>query len=161
MILPLWQRKKKKRRRRKKKRKCPCRPGSADGKALTGLVLDDRIVDSFLFFSFLSFFFFFFLMQQYLFSGKWWSTITPYHFFLLLWLILLTHMYQLLFWGRDVARLVKHRTGTLPTQVRFPGAARFVFLFVLFSPRVTFQCRLSYGVHTPLCGIVCIYMCAR
>ena len=39
-----------------------------------------------------------------------------------------------------------------PTQVPFPGAARD------FSPRVNFQCRLSYGVHTPPCAIACIYI---
>ena len=30
--------------------------------------------------------------------------------------------------GGDVAQLVDHRTGTLPTQVRFPGAARSFLL---------------------------------
>ena len=45
--------------------------------------------------------------------------------------------------GGDVAQLVEHRTGTSLTQVRFPGAARD------FSPKVNFQCRLSYGVRTP------------
>ena len=40
--------------------------------------------------------------------------------------------------GGDVAQLVEHRTGTPPTQVRCPDAARD------FSPRVYFQCRLSY-----------------
>ena len=29
-----------------------------------------------------------------------------------------------------------------------------------FSPRVSFQCRLSYSVHTPLPAIACIYICA-
>ena len=43
----------------------------------------------------------------------------------------------------DVAQLVEHRTGTSPTLVRFPGAARD------FSPIINFQCRTSYGVHTP------------
>ena len=52
-----------------------------------------------------------------------------------------------------VALLVEHRTGTSPTQVRFPVAARD------FSPRVNFQCRLSYGVRTPLCAIAYIYVC--
>ena len=55
----------------------------------------------------------------------------------------------------DVAQLAVHRTGTSPTQVRFPGAARY------FSPRVNFQCRLSYGVRTPPCAIACIYICAH
>ena len=50
----------------------------------------------------------------------------------------------------DVAQLVKCRTGTLLTQVRFPSAARD------FSPKVNFQCRLSYGVRTPPCAIACI-----
>ena len=45
--------------------------------------------------------------------------------------------------------------GKLSTQVRFPGAARD------FSPRVSFQCRLSYGVRTPPCAIACIYTCAH
>ena len=45
-------------------------------------------------------------------------------------------------WVGDVAQLVERWTGTLLTQVQFPDAA------VDFSPRVNFQCRLSYGVHT-------------
>ena len=49
--------------------------------------------------------------------------------------------------GGDVAQLVERRTGTPLRQVRFPGAARD------FSPRVNFQCRLSYGVRTPPCAI--------
>ena len=57
--------------------------------------------------------------------------------------------------GGDEAQLVEHRTGTLPTQVRFPGTPRE------FSPRVNFQCRLSYGVRTPPCAIACIYLCAH
>ena len=56
--------------------------------------------------------------------------------------------------GGDVAQLAEHRIGTLPTQVRLPGAARD------FSPRVNFQCRLSYGVRKPPCTIACIYICA-
>ena len=55
----------------------------------------------------------------------------------------------------DVAHLVEHRTGMLPMQVRFPGAAKD------FSPRVNFQCRLSYGVHTPLCAVACINISAH
>ena len=43
----------------------------------------------------------------------------------------------------DVAQLVDYGTGTPPTQVRFPAAARD------FSPGVNFQCRLSNGVRTP------------
>ena len=63
--------------------------------------------------------------------------------------------------GRDVAPLVQRRNGTLLTQVRFPGEARD------FSPRVDFQCRLSYGVRTSLpllphlCAIACIIICAH
>ena len=57
--------------------------------------------------------------------------------------------------GGDVAQLVQHRTGTSPTQVRFPGAAS------RFSPRVNFQCRLSYGVRTPPCAFACIYIFAQ
>ena len=37
-------------------------------------------------------------------------------------------------WGGDVAQLIEHWTGILPTQVRFLGVARD------FSPRVNFQC---------------------
>ena len=55
----------------------------------------------------------------------------------------------------EVAQLVEHRTGTLPTQVRFPGAAKD------FSPRVNFQCRLSYRVRTPPCAIAGISICAH
>ena len=48
----------------------------------------------------------------------------------------------------DVAQLVEHRTGTLLTQVRFPGAVRD------FSLRVNFRCRLlGYGVCTFPCAI--------
>ena len=46
--------------------------------------------------------------------------------------------------GGDVAQLVERRTGTPLTQVRISGAARD------FSPRVNFQCGLSYGVRTAL-----------
>ena len=55
--------------------------------------------------------------------------------------------------GGDVAQLEERRTGTPPTQVRFPRAARG------FSPRDNFQCRLSYGVHTPPCAIACVNIC--
>ena len=58
-------------------------------------------------------------------------------------------------WDEDVAQLIEHRTGMLPTQVRFPGAARD------FSPRVSFQCRLFCGVRTPPCAIACSYVCAH
>ena len=40
-----------------------------------------------------------------------------------------------------VAQLVERRTGTAPTQVRFPDAARD------FSPSVNFQCRLICMLH--------------
>ena len=53
----------------------------------------------------------------------------------------------------DVAQLLEHRTGTLPTQVRFPGAA------MDFSSRVNFECGLSYGVHKAPCAISRIYTC--
>ena len=51
--------------------------------------------------------------------------------------------------------MVEHRTGTLLTQVQFPGAARD------FSPRVNFQCKLSEGVRTHPCAIACINICAH
>ena len=54
-----------------------------------------------------------------------------------------TYIHKLLK-GGDVAQLVERRTSTLLRQVRFPGAARD------FSPRVSFQCRLSYDVCTAL-----------
>ena len=57
-------------------------------------------------------------------------------------------------WG-DAVQLVEHWTGTPPTQVRLPVAARD------FSPRVNFHCILSYGVRTPPCAIACIYICAH
>ena len=50
---------------------------------------------------------------------------------------------------------VEHRIDSPLTQIRFPGAARD------FSPKVTFQCRLSNGVRTPPCAIACIYTCAH
>ena len=55
----------------------------------------------------------------------------------------------------DVAQSVERRTDTPLTQVRFPDAARN------FSPRVNFQCRLSYGVRTPSCVTACINICAH
>ena len=55
---------------------------------------------------------------------------------------------------RDVAQLIEYRTGTLPTQVRFPGAARD------FLPESTFGAdSLTVSVH-PQCAIACIYTCA-
>ena len=49
------------------------------------------------------------------------------------------------FWGPAIAQWVERRTempGIILTRVRVPGAARD------FSPRVNFQCGLSYGVRT-------------
>ena len=60
-----------------------------------------------------------------------------------------------LVWVGDVAQLVQRRTGTPLAQVRLPGAAGD------FSPRVNFQCRLSYGVRTPPCASACIDICAH
>ena len=56
---------------------------------------------------------------------------------------------------RNVAQLVEHRTGSPPTQVRFPGAVRD------FSSRDNFQCRLSDGVREPPSVIACVYVCAH
>ena len=53
-------------------------------------------------------------------------------------------------WG--VAQLVELWTGVQLMQVQFPSAARD------FSPTVSFQCRLSYGAHTPLRAIVLTFM---
>ena len=55
----------------------------------------------------------------------------------------------------DVALLVECQTGTPLMQVQFPIAARH------FSPRVKFQCRLSYSVCTPPCAIACINICVH
>ena len=57
--------------------------------------------------------------------------------------------------GGDVAQLVEHGTGVLPTQVQFPGATRD------FSSKVNFQCRLSYGVRTCPCAVAYIYICVH
>ena len=57
--------------------------------------------------------------------------------------------------GGEVAQLVERRTGTPLRQVRIPGGARDFFL------PVNFQCRPSYGVHTPPCAAACINTCAR
>ena len=52
--------------------------------------------------------------------------------------------------------MVKPRTGTLPTLVRFPGVARDL------SPRVNFQCKLSYvRSYTPVCNRIHLHLCAR
>ena len=55
----------------------------------------------------------------------------------------------------DVVQLAEHRMGISPMPVRFPSAARD------FSPSINFQCRLAYGVHTPLCTIACMYICVH
>ena len=55
----------------------------------------------------------------------------------------------------DVAWWVQHQTVTPLTLVRLPGTARD------FSPRLNFQCRLSYSVSTPPCAIACIYICVH
>ena len=55
----------------------------------------------------------------------------------------------------DVAQLVERSTSTLLLQVEFPDAERN------FSPRVNFQCRLSYGVHTSPCAIACVNICVH
>ena len=61
--------------------------------------------------------------------------------------------------GPGIARLVERLTkkpGAILTRVRVPGAARD------FSPRVNFQCRLSYGVRTaPGCNHIHQHLCAR
>ena len=57
--------------------------------------------------------------------------------------------------GGDVAQSAEHRTVTPLRLVGFPGAARD------FSPRINFQCRLSYGVRTSPCAIACINICAH
>ena len=56
-------------------------------------------------------------------------------------------------WGGDVVQLVESWTDTLLMQVQFPGAARD------FSPRVSFQCRLSYGICTSPHAFACSNMC--
>ena len=40
-------------------------------------------------------------------------------------------------------------------QVKFPGAAKD------FLPRVSFQCRLFFGVRTPPCAVACINICGH
>ena len=61
--------------------------------------------------------------------------------------------------GAGIAQLVERLTeklGAILTRVRVPGAARE------FSPRVSFRCRLSYGVRAaPLCAIACINICVH
>ena len=50
----------------------------------------------------------------------------------------------------NVAQLVQRHAGRPPRQIWLPGAARD------FSLRANFQCRPSYGVHTPPHAIACI-----
>ena len=58
-----------------------------------------------------------------------------------------------------IAQLVERPTekpGAILTRVRVRGAARD------FSPRVSFKCRLSYGVSTaPVCNGIHQHLCAR
>ena len=59
--------------------------------------------------------------------------------------------------GGDVAQFVQYRTGTLPTQVRFPGADRQG----IFLQKSTFSADSStVSVHNP-CAIACIYICVH
>ena len=61
--------------------------------------------------------------------------------------------------GVGIAQLVEYLTkkpGAILRQVQVPGAARD------FSPRVSFQCRLSYGVHAaPLYNHMDQHLCAH
>ena len=50
---------------------------------------------------------------------------------------------------------MESQTSTPLMHLWFPCAARD------FPPRANFQCRLCYGVHTPLCAIACISICAH
>ena len=51
------------------------------------------------------------------------------------------------------------RPGAALTRVRFLGAARVCFCF---SPRVNFQCRLSYGVYVAsMCNCILQQCCVR
>ena len=58
--------------------------------------------------------------------------------------------------GRDVAQLVEHQTGTLPTQVQFPGAARDFSPFSQLSVQTLLRCPF-----TPVCNRMHIHLCAR
>ena len=62
---------------------------------------------------------------------------------------------RVIVWGRDVAQLVEHQTGTPLRWVHFPDAGSD------FSPRVNVQCRLSYGVCAPPCATACINICVH
>ena len=58
--------------------------------------------------------------------------------------------------GGDVAQLVEYRTGTLPTQVRFPGAARHFFSQSPLSVQTALRCP-----YTPVCNRMHLHLCAR
>ena len=59
--------------------------------------------------------------------------------------------------GGDVAHLVEQRTGTPPTQVRFPGAATD-----FFSPKSQLSVQtLLRCPYTPRMQIACINICAH
>ena len=59
--------------------------------------------------------------------------------------------------GGDVAQLVEHLTGTLPTQVRFPGGRQDMFL-----PESTFSADSLACVRTPsMCNRTHLHLCAR
>ena len=58
--------------------------------------------------------------------------------------------------GGDVTQMVEHGTGTLPTQVRFPSAAKVFF----FLPSQHSVQTLAVSVHPP-CAIACVYVCAH
>ena len=55
----------------------------------------------------------------------------------------------------DVAQLVERRTGTQLTGLNSRCGKG------CFFPRVSFQCRLSYGVRTTPCANACINICAH
>ena len=56
----------------------------------------------------------------------------------------------------QLAERPTEKPGAMMTRVRVPGAARD------FSPRVNFQCRLSYGARTaPVCNRMHRHLCAR
>ena len=57
--------------------------------------------------------------------------------------------------GWNGAQPAERRIGTPLTQVRFHGAARDI------SPRVNFQCRLSYSVRKSPCAIAYVNTCAH
>ena len=57
----------------------------------------------------------------------------------------------------DVAQLVMHRIGTLPTPVRFSCAAVFFFFFLQSTSSAD---SLTVSVHA-LCSVACIDICAH